>query len=43
MKQYVDLMLKVQHYLHDDVITVSGESEFDDENVDDGGWTQFGH
>lgn len=40
MKQYVDLMLKVQHYLRDDVITLSGEPGWgEDDNVDDGGWT----
>ena len=36
MKQYVDLMLKVQYYLYDDVITLSEQG---DDNVDDGGWT----
>ena len=39
MKQYVDLMLKVHHYLHDDVITLSEELGGGDDNVDDGGWT----
>ncbi len=34
MKQYVDLMIKVQHYLQDDLITTSGEGDWDN-----GGWT----
>lgn len=38
MKQYVDLMLKVQHYLYDDVIMASVEHGDDDNYVDDG-WT----
>ena len=39
MKEYVDMMLKIRFYANDDVITMSGEEDWDDPNADDDGWT----